>query len=236
MTKAEVNAAIGISTTIAQDLAALDRIIWSSIQSDTNSRHCLTLDGVRPDTSLLTILEQLVHLTTGSVVEGQYLDLSHQIEEVGIGAIDGYAAQEIGQPVMSSPHLMQLIELAFSWHPFLSLVVSKTVRAAHTSTEERPFTDRLPCSLQSLLYDHRDGVAHASLLLIVAAEGLDLGMPAAEPLFDAGALPSVDMLLERGESELKRGTSAFTSTLQAMSNCQTLLLLAYRMLVTSRIR
>ena len=98
------------------------------------------------------------------------------------------------------------------------------------------FTDHSLYSLQSLLYDHRDGAAHASLLLIIAAEGLDLGMPAAEPLFEAGALPSVDMLLERGESEFKRGTSAYTSTLQAMSNCQTLLLLAYRMLVSSRIR
>jgi hypothetical protein len=116
MSKAEVNAAVGISTTISQDLTALDRIIWSSIQSDNNSRHCLTLDGVKPDTSLLTVLEQLVHLTvsgisaafllqllilylqTGSVVESQYLDLGNQIEEIGIGAMDGYAAQETGEP------------------------------------------------------------------------------------------------------------------------------------------
>lgn len=51
------------ASTIAGELIALDRVIWSSVQSDNSVRYCLSLDGVEPIPSLLTVLEQLVYLT-----------------------------------------------------------------------------------------------------------------------------------------------------------------------------
>lgn len=118
------------------------------------------------------------------------------------------------QTALTPAQVMQLMELAFCLHPFLSLIVSKT----------------------SLLYDHRDGLAFTPLLLVVAAEGLDLGLPRSEPLFKEAALLSSKELVERAESELKRGRYNSTMSCHGMAMCQTLLLLTFRMLNCSQVR
>lgn len=52
-----------MTSTIAGELITLDRVIWPSIQNDSNARYCLSLDGLESSSSLLTVLEQLVYLT-----------------------------------------------------------------------------------------------------------------------------------------------------------------------------
>jgi hypothetical protein len=118
------------------------------------------------------------------------------------------------QTALTPSQVLQLMSLAFSLHPFLSLVVSMT----------------------SLLYDHRDGLAFTPLLLIVAAEGIDLGLPPAEPLFKEGAMLSAKELIERAESELKGSNFSLINSSHSVAMCQALLLLTYRMLSNSQVR
>ncbi|UZJ51449.1 hypothetical protein CBS101457_000769 [Exobasidium rhododendri] len=89
--------------------------------------------------------------------------------------------------------------------------------------------------MTSLLYDHRDGLAFTPLLLVVAAEGIDLGLPPTGPLFKEGAMLSVQELIERAESELKGSGYISTISSHSMSMCQALLLLAYRMINSRQI-
>jgi hypothetical protein len=86
-----------------------------------------------------------------------------------------------------------------------------------------------------MLYDHRDSLAYPPLILLVAAEGLDLGIPHTEPLFEEGSLLCLEELLERAETELKRSLYSSTVISHALSLCQTLLLLSYRKLNAAQI-
>jgi len=86
------------------------------------------------------------------------------------------------------------------------------------------------------LYDQRDGLAFNSLLLVISAEGVDLGLPRAEPFFKEAAIVSAEELIDRAESELKHSCYASTMANHSMSMCQTLLLLTYRKLNNAQIR
>jgi len=114
--------------TIADRLLPIDRLVWQSLQSNEETQHCLKLDSSGSERSLLTLLVQLVYLATGKATGTTSYNQDESFID-GTDVLEGNTQKDENRSelALTNSQLMQLMELAFALHPFLSLIVSKTV-------------------------------------------------------------------------------------------------------------